>query len=211
MGKRRRTLLIAAMSIMLSVAMLVAGTYALFSDSVTVENHLVAGTLQVTLVRTKLEQRKLDSNGVVKDLAADETRENFTNTTTDEKNIFGIGKNEVIAPSSSYKATMLITNGGTVAFDYIVRIKLGTSGDKQSDEDLCKQVKVVVNGDTENARYLYECADNDLEVLRGRIVAGGSQAIFTIQLIFENRSDNNNAQAQKAWFDLTVEALQAVA
>lgn len=209
MGKRRRTLLIAAMSIMLSVAMLVAGTYALFSDSVTVENHLVAGTLQVTLVRTKLEQRKLDADGVVKDLAADDNPEDFTHATT--KNIFGMEEGELIAPSSSYKATMRVTNGGTVAFDYIVRIKLGTSGDKQSDEDLCRQVKVVVNGDTENARYLYECADNDLEVLRGRIVAGGSQAIFTIQLIFENRSDNNNAQAQKAWFDLTVEALQAVA
>ncbi len=210
MGKRRRTLLMSAMSIMLSVAMLVAGTYALFSDRVTIENHLVAGTLQVTLVRTKLEQRKLDSNGVVRSMAVDETRENFTNTTTDEKNIFGIGKNEVIAPSSSYKATMLITNGGNVAFDYSVKIKLGTSEGKLSDEALCKQVKVVVtNGTTEYSKYLSEC-DQEMTVFTGRVYAGGNQDEFSIKLVFENRTDNNSAQTTTAWFDLVVDATQAV-
>lgn len=206
MGKRRRTLLIAAMSIMLSVAMLIAGTYALFSDSVSVENHLIAGTLKVNLVRTKLEQRKLDSSGVVRNFAADETEEDFTHSTS--KNIFGMGNSELIAPSSSYKATMRITNGGNVAFDYYVRIKLGTTGDKQSDENLCKQVKVIVNDDTENAKYLSECTDG-LTVLTGRVAASGSQAVFSIKLVFENRSDNNDAQSEKAWFDLIVEAVQA--
>lgn len=52
--KKLRALLSAALTIMLSVSIGVAGTYALFSDSAEVTNHLQAGTLELGLTRTKL-------------------------------------------------------------------------------------------------------------------------------------------------------------
>ena len=52
--KKLRALLSAALMIMLSVSIAVAGTYALFSDSVEVTNHLQAGTLELGLTRAKL-------------------------------------------------------------------------------------------------------------------------------------------------------------
>ena len=64
MGRSRlRTLLVTSVVIMLCAAMIVGGTYALFSDSVEVTNHLVAGTLKVKLERIDLEQWRLDEDG----------------------------------------------------------------------------------------------------------------------------------------------------
>ncbi len=218
MGKRRRTLLLAALCIMLSVAMLVAGTYALFSDSVEVENHLIAGTLDVELWRTKLVKRKLDStDGVVKPVTESEEKVNFTNATS--KNVFGIdnAEYELIAPSSSYTATMLIKNKGDVAFDCYVKIKLSTDSasnilsSESNDVALRNQVRVVVTyGGTEvYSEYLSDYGTEGKSISVGTVLKGKEEE-FSVQLIFENRDDNNSAQSGKAWFDLIVEATQHV-
>lgn len=205
MGKRRRALLLASMSIMFCVAVLVAGTFALFSDRATITNHLEAGTLKVKLVRTKLECNRLDTDGIAKAVAADTTEKDFTSASTD--NVFGMSGSELIAPSSSYKATMYIANnGGTVAFDYKVKIVIGAS-----DSQLAEQIKVIVNGDTENAKYLSDyVAGNDYVVKSGLVKTDGSLngEEFSVKLVFENRSDNNAAQAKQARFDMIVEATQ---
>ena len=62
-GKKLRTLLMCTLSIMLCMATVVVGTYALFTDKVTLNNHLQAGTLEISLVRTKLTKTELTADG----------------------------------------------------------------------------------------------------------------------------------------------------
>ena len=62
-SKRLKTLLVCALSIMLCVTAVAVGTYALFSDNVTVKNHLQAGTLKATLTRTLLEKSEIGTDG----------------------------------------------------------------------------------------------------------------------------------------------------
>ena len=55
MGTKTLTkLLMASLTLMLSVSVAVAGTFALFSDKTNVTNHLSAGTLKIGLERVEL-------------------------------------------------------------------------------------------------------------------------------------------------------------
>lgn len=220
MGRSRlRTLLVTSVVIMLCAAMIVGGTYALFSDSVEVTNHLVAGTLKVKLERIDLEQWRLDEDGIVKkaELSEAEKTGDFTRGTT--ANVFGMNETEAIAPSSKYSAKMRIANdGGSVAFDYKVYVTVDSS-QSETDEELAKQIKVTVtdkNGVKRSEKTLWECAD--FEVANGRVLIGeaeSEQDEFTVTVEFVNilspEDGNNNdlAQGKKAKFDLLVVATQA--
>ena len=48
---RKRTLIVSAAIILLAMTIIVGTTFALFTDTQTVSNHLQAGTLEVTLKR----------------------------------------------------------------------------------------------------------------------------------------------------------------
>lgn len=220
MGRSRlRTLLVTSVVIMLCAAMIVGGTYALFSDSVEVTNHLVAGTLKVKLERIDLEQWRLDEDGIVKktELSEAEKTGDFTRGIT--ANVFGMNETEAIAPSSKYSAKMRIANdGGSVAFDYKVYVTVDLS-QSETDEELAKQIKVTVtdkNGVKRSEKTLWECAD--FEVANGRVLIGeaeSGQDEFTVTVEFVNilspEDGNNNdlAQGKKAKFDLLVVATQA--
>lgn len=220
MGRSRlRSLLVTSVVIMLCAAMIVGGTYALFSDSVEVTNHLVAGTLKVKLERIDLEQWRLDEDGIVKktELSEAEKTGDFTRGTT--ANVFGMNETEAIAPSSKYSAKMRIANdGGSVAFDYKVYVTVDSS-QSETDEELAKQIKVTVtdkNGVKRSEKTLWECAD--FEVANGRVLIGeaeSGQDEFTVTVEFVNilspEDGNNNdlAQGKKAKFDLLVVATQA--
>lgn len=75
--KKLRALLSAALTIMLSVSIGVAGTYALFSDSVEVTNHLQAGTLELGLTRTKLVKSVPDTTTGMPTKTEDATARDF--------------------------------------------------------------------------------------------------------------------------------------
>lgn len=145
MGRSRvRTLLMASITIMLCMALLVGGTYALWSDKVEVSNHLQAGTLKVKLVRTDLEQWRVDERGIVSKvtISDDDKKADFTHDTVSkdaskyEKNVFGMDDNELIAPTSKYSATMRIekTDKTNIAFDYNVYIRL--SADRSEEHNV---------------------------------------------------------------------------
>lgn len=200
-----RTLLMSCVMIMLCAAMIVGGTYALWSDSVKVENHLTAGTLKVKLERTSLTRTYLDEDGYLATSAPDATPVDFTTATS--ANVFGLTSDEKIVPCQWFEAKMKITNSGDVAFTYDVIIKLTSESNA-----LAEQLEVTVkDGDDEQTFKLSECASND-----GKYVISSSMVAkntvfkeFTVKLEFvNNNAVNNSAQAKSASFDLLVNAVQ---
>lgn len=204
MGKSKiRTLLTASVMIMLCAATIVGGTYALWSDNTTAETHLSAGNLEVELKRTGLSKTYLDIDGYLKT----ETLQNTVDFTSDtDENVFGIGNSEKLVPGSEYSAKLELKNGGDVAFDYTVKIKL-----KGETSALAEQLKVYVNGVDKGSLSAYR---DGVTVFSGAMAANDAANEFTVKIVFEN-SDNeveqNNAQNCTASFDLFVEATQKTA
>lgn len=215
MGKSKvRTLLMACVMIMLCAAMIVGGTYALWSDNVNVTNHLSAGTLKVSLYRTYYEKHTLGDDMYMTDEPNSETV-NFSESTT--ANVFGLRDNELIVPTSSYAARLKLTNDGDVAIDYTVKIVV--DGNKSS-KDLAKQLKVYIGtGEANNVtydagRYLAtEDDENGVQYLTYAVYTGVmdknvTEKEFWVKVVFEDRNDNNDAKSKEVYFDLLVEATQ---
>lgn len=204
--KKLRALLSAALMIMLSASIAVAGTYALFSDSVEVTNHLQAGTLELGLTRTKLVKSVPDATTGMPTKTEDTTARDFSAATSE--NVFGIG-DEKIAPGSWYEVEMHVTNEGTVAFNYQVAIKLDAA---TTDENLefAKQLTVYVNGATEGTKL------SDCKIENGKIIVSDklvkkntTDEKFTVKIVF-NSLAGNATQGKEVSFDLIVLAEQYV-
>ena len=210
--------MMASTMIMLSTALLVGGTYALWSSDVTLNNHLQAGTLNVKLVRTELVQNRLDANdGIVKEKVVQKATDepvDFTFGTTE--NVFGMDSEELIVPTSKYSATMCIANdGGSVSFDYNVYLKLGA----ETDEELAKQLKVTITEQNGNQKSEFlSSLDKKYEIASGKVMvreAENARSFFNVTIEFVDdqsegvQFDNNEAKGLKANIDLYVEAVQA--
>ena len=203
-----RAVLVASMTIMLCMILMVSGTYALFSSETKVENHLQAGSLKVTLMRTRLVKNKLDENTGYMKPEENNNDVDFSVATTE--NVFGIGTDELVAPSSSYEAFMKLTNSGSVAFDYKVAIKLTSVSN-----ELAQQMKVYVDGVATGKHlsdYLAQADGSLVTIVTGKM-AKGSEKAFSVKIEFENLSNevNNAAQLQDASFDMVVSAVQRTA
>ncbi len=206
MGKKAiRTLLMASMTIMLCMAMVVGGTYALWSQSVKIENHLVAGELKVKLERTDLTKHVLDATtGYMTDIN-DSTDVDLTSGAT--VNVFGIEEDEKIVPTSSYTATLKLTNEGTVAVKYDIVIKLTSVSN-----ELAQQLMVSIDGGTPKALSALNAEGES--IVSSDIAKGGEPKTFTVTIAFANDADttgitNNDAMNKEAQFDLIVKAVQA--
>ena len=60
MSKTIKKIGLAIVAIALEVALLIAGSYALFTDTITVSHHLQAGKLEATLTRKTLMGNQID-------------------------------------------------------------------------------------------------------------------------------------------------------
>lgn len=200
--------LIAAIAMILVCASAIAGmSYALFSKYITVENHLQAGNLDVTLKRTNLKYCILNGDGELQEYTST-TEKDFSNTTTGNDNIFDITNSMLIVPGSYFEAEMELDNVGSVAFTYNVVIKL--NGEATA---LAQQLDVTVthpDGTTATRR---------LSTLDGGLVIIGTQTMkptdeaqsFKVRMSFvDDNGANNLAQSSGASFDLVVSAVQAV-
>lgn len=204
MGKNKvRTLLVACVMIMLCVATVIGGTFALWSANVSVENHLTAGSLKVKLERIILTKTYLDDEtGYLLVSAPDTTTVDLTSTSTSNVNVFGIGENEKIVPCASYDAKLRITNNGDVAFSYQVIIRLTSVSN-----ELAEQLKVYVDG--EDLGYLSEYVNGGHAIVSTSTMAKNDSAkVFSVKIVFDNLNVNNAAQNQQASFDLLVKAVQ---
>lgn len=215
---KKKILLISSSVIMLCVCIIAGMSYALFSDAVSVSNHLKAGNLKITLARTNLEYSTLNDDGEL-ETHTDTTRLALTNTTTQDTNVFGLDADDLrIVPGSYFEATLEIANAGNTAFDYGVSIKLnGTSN------ALAEQLKVTVTrpGSTQSESKMLSELAGGLSISTGSMKAGDSAQSFTVRVEFVDSADydrenpeadpmnNNAAQDLTALFDLVVAAVQA--
>lgn len=226
---KRRSLVMSVLMMVLSLALVASGTYALFSDQVKMTHHLQAGELDITLVRTNLTTKALDPvTGYMKSSNKDDVPEkDFSNP--NGENVFGITDKTLIVPLSSYAATMKITNNSDVAFGYWIEIKLNFEGENAlTDQELAalkldEQLKVYIN-DVAQAVTL----DQGLKVgSEGNPIGKLAKAptfdadnnpshnlkyfeTFVVGVFFEDLDDeiNNLAQGQSLHFDLIVHAVQ---
>lgn len=201
MAKASRKLLLALLTIAVCIALLVAGTYALFSTQIGVENHLVAGNISATLTRTKLQTVTLATNGHLTS-TVDDADKDFTDATSD--NLFGLDGNEKIAPGCSFTADMLLANNGSVAFSYWIEVKL--NGDSNA---LAEQLTVTVKAGTITRTQSLSAGltvGNDKTGLA--IVEVGGSTAFSVTVAFKDDAANNGAMDQEAELDLIVHAIQ---
>ena len=208
---RTRTLLVSSVVILLAMIIVVGVTWALFTDTQNVSNHLQAGDLSITLTRSELKKTTLNTEGYLVELPTDTTVVNFSNPT--DANVFGIGENEKIVPGSKFVAKMDIANNSDVAFDYWIEI---VCKDKTAGENLAKQLKVTVNTGSDASGFV-----NDGLIVKGEngyvgTLGIGDASTFTVTVDFldsfvaENGIESNEfAKGENLSFDLVVHAVQA--
>ena len=208
---RKRALLVSASVILLCMTIIVGMTWALFTDTQKVTNHLQAGDLSITLKRTELTKTTLNAQGKLVTSAPDTTTKNFSNPT--DENVFGIVEGEKIVPSTKYVAKMQIENNSDVAFGYWIEI---VCTDKTNGADLAKQLRVTVNTGTDASASVNDgLTVGSSSNYVGELIIGAT-AEFTVTVEFldsfvaENNIDHNDlAQGESLSFDLVVHAVQA--
>ena len=207
---RKRALLVSASVILLCMTIIVGMTWALFTDTQKVTNHLQAGDLSITLKRTELTKTTLNAQGKLVTSAPDTTTKNFSNPT--DENVFGIVEGEKIVPGTKYVAKMQVENHSDVAFGYWIEI---VCTDKTNGADLAKQLKVTVNtGADASASVNDGLTVGSSSNYVGELIIGAT-AEFTVTVEFldsfvaENNIDHNDlAQGENLSFDLVVHAVQ---
>ena len=210
---RKRTLLVSCAVILLCMTVIIGMTWALFTDTHTVKNHLKAGDLDITLERIGLEKYTLNESGYLTSVEYTETEAywNFSNST--KKDVFDIQSNEKIVPGSKFIATMRIKNESDVAFGYWIEI---VCTDKTNGADLAKQLKVTVNTGSDASAFVNDgLTVGSSSNYVGELIIGAT-AEFTVTVEFldsfvaENNIDHNDlAQGESLSFDLVVHAVQA--
>ncbi len=209
---KKKILLITVAVILLCSATIAGVTYALFTDSSSVDNHLKAGNLDVTLKRVSLEYTVFDEDGYLDVVTLDGEENELLLTKSTAENVFGIDSDtNRIVPGSYFDAKLAIGNNGDVAFDYSVEIKLITEDEEEANA-LSSQLKLTVTDASGNAKSymlseLYGTAD--CKVLAGHMKKTDTEHFFNVKVSFENDANNNAAKAQTAVFDLVVSATQA--
>lgn len=217
MKTKKRVVILSVLTLMLCLALVAGGTFALFTDDVTLGNHLQAGKLNITLERIELTVDELGAEGFITPVtkqARTDVAVDFSETKTFaaglDNNVFGVVADELIAPMAKRSAVMKITNNSDVAFGYWIEIVLTST-----DNNLADQIKVTVlvdgteHGAGLNSGLIVGDASNPIEVLA---VAEAQE--FTVIVEFVNGAtndptfDNNLAQGQEVSFDLVVHAVQ---
>lgn len=213
---RKRALLVSASVILLCMTVIVGMTWALFTDTQKVSNHLQAGDLSITLKRTELTKTTLNAEGKLVTSTPDTTTKNFSNPT--DENVFGIVEGEKIVPGTKYVAKMQVENHSDVAFGYWIEIVCIDMTDGSTDgAELANQLQVTVNTGSDASAFV-----NDGLTVKGadggyvgELIIGAS-AEFTVTVEFldsfvaENGIGHNDlAQGDSLSFDLVVHAVQA--
>ena len=220
-NKSFHSILAAFIIVLLCSAMIVTGTYALFTDSFSQKTVLKAGTMKIRLLRTKLEYTELNGDGLFEKKTDDRKlvyAQPETGETTSTENVFGLTNETLLIPTSEYKATMRLENKSDVAFNYYLSIEglcdaaKNHFSDKLTvivDTDLTNSAAGAAGGETKTTVSVANTAIGDANAPVGQVLIGGV-ADFTVTIIFE-RDATNDAQAQEANFNLTVHAVQVVA
>ncbi len=226
MGKITRTLLLSVLTVCVCTALVVGGTFALFTDTVEVNNHLVAGKLEVGMTRTAFSKNVLNTSGLMEVVKDD----GDVDLVKDSHVLFDVTE---AVPTSWYQADINIANQGSTAYDYNVRIiwaNQATATDK--DKAFASQVEITIISDKisdDDATGKFAFTDEDGEIIKevncvsfrldkcndeenivslGYMLKGASAETFTVRAEFVDSDSNNSAMEADLRFDVQVHATQ---
>ena len=228
---RKRALITSGAIVLLCMTIIVGMTWALFTDTQTVTNHLQAGDMKITLNRTQLVKKTLDDDGYLVETmvqsAAEDEAVPFDNPTGE--NVFGLEADEVIVPGSKFVATMQVQNNSDAAFKYWVKIDCK---DEDAAKELAEQLVIIVYTDKNKDGVIDTdevTDDSDVSIIANGLTVGddqnyigivetGSSEDFIVSLEFRDdgysyvdgvlTSNNNVAKKKTSNFDLIVYAVQ---
>ena len=210
MSRRKRSILMSVMTMMLCLTLVAGGTYALFTDEASLSTHLEAGKLDITLKRTYLESMVLNDSTGFLDEVTDNRIIDFSNTSPE--NVFGITDETLIVPCTSFTATMQIENHSDVAFGYWVEVKLDTKASDLTSDILARQL--IIRIDLGGGVYYEQKLSDGLTVGEGTyidVLAIGETDEFKVTMTFiDDSSVNNSAMNKNVDFDIVVHAVQVV-
>ena len=204
MSKRIRAITLSCVTVLCCLALIVGGTYALFSDSAEIVNHLQAGELKVSLCRETLSGCVLSDNGLLEKFENNERLE-FTKQSLD--NVFGLSKDSKLVPGCEFDAKFTLSNNGNVAIGYYLQFVV-----KGEVNNLAEQLKLTLNTDSNTTtislselseNYTWGGKNNPI----GQILVG-SVGEFSVALEFVDSDSNNDAQGQQISVDMIVHAIQ---
>lgn len=210
MSKSLRAVLISLVTVCICLALIIGGTYALFSDNVEVNSHLAAGSLKVKLDRVSYRECVLTEDGVLAESQPDNKRIDLTNTTTDDIKLFDV---ENSVPGCWYEVTLELANGGNVAFDYGMKMLWNGAEASEGEKALAEQIQITVTeGDKTLAEFMLgDCAtagDGNGNIALGAMLAEDAAKKIVIRATFINDDENNTVQENSIAFDLQVYATQ---
>lgn len=214
--KKKRVLLMACAIVLLCMSMVVGITHGLYTQSLNASNHLKAGNLDISLIRTDLSYCVLNAQG---ELAVARVEEDTDFTASTDENIFGMNASGLrIAPGAWFDAEMKVVNNGNVAFTYDVAIGL-----QGAVNALAEQMKFTVTypDGTETQKLLSEMTE-EFTIATGKMKVTDKAQTFRVKVEFlddvkENANqpagdtpmNNNLAQSQSVVFDMFVAAVQS--
>lgn len=214
---RKRALIVSGSVILLCMTVIIGMTWALFTDTHTIKNHLKAGDLDITLERIGLTKHTLNEHGYFASVeyTATDAYWNFSNSTP--RDVFDIQTDEKIVPLTEYTAEMKISNQSDVAFKYWMEIVTVKGPDGQiSSEKLAEQLEVTVtlqneDGTTKTTRLnkgLYVGSETDAVGVLG--IDGYEKFTVTVKFLDDSGEafDNDSVQGTDVYFDLVVHAVQ---
>lgn len=206
MTKKKRSILLFVLTFLICISIIAAGSYALFTDEVTLDNHLQAGNLDVTLYRTCLVKKTLDETGHLIEREPDWTIVDYSRP--NKQNALGLDGEKVV-PGSVFTATFEIQNLSDVAFGYWIEI---VCRDKSKGEDLAKQLKITVNTDSAFVGDGLIVKAPNSAYLKTIDVGRKDKFIVTVEFldsfITPDLAPNDLAQGQSLDFDIVVKAVQ---
>lgn len=218
--KAVKTILIAVAAIALCIALIVAGSYALFTDSTPVKNHLQAGRMEMTLKRTNLVGKKLDATGTLVDYSNNSIVD-FTRTSTRDQNVFGFTFDSTtsqaddladvvtnkIVPGTTLTATMELdmTDRSNVAYAYWIEFLVADANGnlynvETNGSHLAIAEQIVVSINDETPVKLSEIANNEAKLSYG----SQSNPLGEVRVIDDTATTANES---KAVFTVTISFL----
>lgn len=205
---RKRALLVSSALILLCFTIIAGMSWALFTDAETLNHHLRAGDLDITLIRTHLTTKSLNlATGFLVNTESPADVD-FSNT---NKNVFDIDSDSLLVPGSEYEAEMRIENNSDVAFRYWIEIDFVNAIGTLKDQ---LKVTVTTYGGEEKELYLRNGFLVGSENEPISILAKGGAQLFTVKVEFvddrEPNTDfiNNDAMNDDVRFDIVIHAVQ---
>ena len=122
----RRAMGLSLATVILYVAMIFGVSYVLYGEEQKTNNHIQAGSLQLSAQLLSIEGTRVGTSGLLEDFSENKN----VNLKTDASSIFSV---EGAIPGQIQSATISVSNVGKVAFEYtvlIVDLKTETASDR---------------------------------------------------------------------------------